>query len=319
MAKPMVWLGKLSTDGRLFISMFCFSREGNPRKYPFPPTLRTTYYIPESLVQWSIDLFEVPCWGILFFAGWGSTCADNSIYFIKPPDEWWVVNPQAAVFPFRYRKVQATLVFNKTCVADWNFLCPASRAVSCTFFKTVHRQSTVLTYRRWDWQNADILKYLLLAIWTIVQIPTRLGSSWFTFHIFLVNSSPLLGIVQPRFLTTISYNPTGNPRTGLVRPLGTGTKRSLEDHPDLKVLNVLISAAWRGRATAGGWSCIIKLGWPRRLCYINMFACCSRSLLLQFNMSVDDGFICWASLLEDCFLVGSMSGFPSNPFFYDLL
>lgn len=201
MAKPMVWLGKLSTDGRLFISMFCFSREGNPRKYPFPPTLRTTYYIPESLVQWSIDLFEVPCWGILFFAGWGSTCADNSIYFIKPPDEWWVVNPQAAVFPFRYRKVQATLVFNKTCGADWNFLCPASRAVSCTFFKTVHRQSTVLTYRRWDWQNADILKYLLLAIWTIVQIPTRLGSSWFTFHIFLVNSSPLLGIVQPRFLT----------------------------------------------------------------------------------------------------------------------
>lgn len=35
MAKPMVWLGKLSTGGRLFISMFCCSREGNPRKYPF--------------------------------------------------------------------------------------------------------------------------------------------------------------------------------------------------------------------------------------------------------------------------------------------
>ena len=85
--------------------------------------------------------------------------------------------PLSCGFPCRYGKVQATLGFNKTCGTDWNFLCPASRAVSCTFFKTVHRQSTVLTYRRWDWQNADILKYLLLAIWTFVQIPTRLGSS----------------------------------------------------------------------------------------------------------------------------------------------
>lgn len=32
-----------------------------------------------------------------------------------------------------------------------------------------------------------------------------------------------------------------NPRTGLVRPLGAGATGSLEDHPDLKALNVLIS------------------------------------------------------------------------------
>ena len=55
---------------------------------------------------------------------------------------------------------------------------------------------------------------------------------------------PYKPTVQPLLFISLLIRCLGNPKTGLVRPLGVAPTSSLEQHPDLLALNRLISATW---------------------------------------------------------------------------